>query len=139
MIWWNLDSREKVGGKRVYGNRRIITTRAVTVKVWFLRSIVPKMLSTPVVNLVPLTVDGARGVVNSLVMKRDAKLSLVHLRHLRLGARSSRQIRVSSNWGKMRRPRGEVVLWKRGDASMDAASVVLLRRAVIRVVSTGVE
>ena len=79
MIWWNLDSREKVGGKRVYGNRRIITTRAVTVKVWFLRSIVPKMLSTPVVNLVPLTVDGTIGVVNSLVMEWDTILGLVHL------------------------------------------------------------
>ena len=63
----------------MYGNHRIVTTRAVTVKVWVLRSIVPKVLSTPVGNLVPLTVDGALGVVNSLVVKRDTKLSLVHL------------------------------------------------------------
>jgi len=127
-----------MGGERAYGNRRIVTTRAVTVKAWVLRSIVPEMLLTPVANLVPLTVDGSRCVVNSLVMKWDAKLSIVHLRHLRLGAWSSGQIRVSSDRGKVRGPRGEIMLWKWGDASMDAASVVL-RSAMVRVMSTGVE
>lgn len=87
------------------------------------------------VNLVPLTVDGTRRVVSSLVMKWDARLSLVHLRHLRLGAWSSRQIRVSSTRGKVRGSRGEVVLRKRGGASMDGISVVL-RRVVIGLVST---
>ena len=101
-------------------------------------SIVPQVLSTPMANLVPLTVDGAWRVVNSLVMKRDAKLSLVHLRHLRLGAWPSRQIRVASNRGEVCRARSEVVLRKRGDASVDAVSVVL-RRAVVGVVSTGAE
>ena len=119
-------------------DHRIVTTRAVTIKVWVLRSIVPEVLSTPVANLVSLTIDGAVGVVNSLVMKWDAKLSLVRLRHLRLGAWSSRQVRVSSNGGKVRGPRGEVVFRKRGDASMDAASVVL-RRAMIGLVSARAE
>jgi hypothetical protein len=137
IIWWGLDSRDKMRGKRVYGNHRIVTTRAVTVKVWVLRSIVPRVLSTPVANLVPLTVDGALGVVNSLVMEWQAKLSIVHLRHLRLGAWSSRQIRVSSNRGKVRGPRGEVVLRKWGDAPVDAVSVVL--RAMVRLVPGRVE
>lgn len=87
------------------------------------------------VNLVPLTVDGAMEVVSSLVMERDAILSLVHLRHPRLGAWSSRQIRVSSNGGEMGRPRGEVVLREWGDASVDAVPMVL-RRVMIGVVST---
>jgi len=120
------------------GDHRIVTTRAVTITVWVLHSIVPKEWSTPVVNLVLLTVDGARSVISSLVMKRDTILSLVHLRHLRLGAWSSRQIRVSCAKGKVRGSRGEVVLRKRGDASMDAVSLVL-RRVVIRLVSTRVE
>ena len=76
------------------------------------------------VNLALLTVDGARRVVSSLVMKWDTKLSLMHLRHLRLGAWSSRQIRVSSTRGKVRGSSGEVVLRKRGGASMDGASLV---------------
>lgn len=87
-------------------------------------------------DLVPLTVDGAR-VVSSLVMKWDAKLNLLRLRHLRLGAWASRQISISSARGKVGRPRGEVVLWERGDASTDASSV--LRRVMVRLVSTRVE
>jgi len=114
-----------MGGKRACGNRRIVTTRVVTVKAWVLRSIVPQVLLAPVANLVPLTVDGSLCVVNSLVMKWDAKLCLVHLRHLRLGAWSSGQVRVSSDSGKVRGPRGEIMLRKWGHASMDAASVVL--------------
>jgi hypothetical protein len=94
----------------MYGDHRIVTTRAVTITVWVLHLIVPKEWSTPVVNLVPLIVDGARRVVSSLVMKWDAILSLVHLRHLRLGAWSSRQIRVSCTRGKVRGSSGEVVL-----------------------------
>jgi hypothetical protein len=92
---------------------------------------------TPVVNLVPLTVDGTIGVVSSLMMKWDAKLSLLHLRHLRLRAWSSRQISVSSNRSKVRGSSGEVVLRKRGDVSADAASV--MGRVMIGFVSTGVE
>lgn len=87
------------------------------------------------VDLVPLTVDGAMEVVSSLVMEWDAILSLVHLRHLRLGAWSSRQIRVSSNGSEVGRPRSEVVLRERGDASVDAVPMVL-RRVMIGVVST---
>lgn len=89
-------------------------------------------------NLVPLTVDSARGLVSSLVMKRDTILSLVHLRHLRLGAWSSCQIRVSRTRSKVRGSRGEVVLRNRSDTSVDAVSVVL-RRVVIRLVSARVE
>lgn len=89
-------------------------------------------------DLVPLTLDGAIGVVSSLVMKWDAILNLLRLRHLRLGARPSRQISVSSARGKVGRPRGEVVLRERGNASTDASSV-LLRRVMIRLVSTRVE
>jgi len=89
-------------------------------------------------NLVPLTVDRAKSVVSSLVMKRDAKLSLVHLRDLRLGAWSSRQIRVSSTGGKVRGTGGEVVLWKRRNTSADAVSVIL-GRVVIGLVPTRVE
>jgi len=84
-----------------------------------------------------LTVDSAIRVVSSLMMKWNAVLSLVHLRHLRLRARSSCKIRVSCTRGKVRRSRGEVVFRKRGNASTDAVSV--LRRVVVRVVSTGVE
>lgn len=73
------------------GNHHIATTRAVIITgpgltldrtkgVWL----------TPVVNLVPLTVDGTVGVVGSLVMEWDAILSLEHLQHLGLGAWSSR-------------------------------------------------
>jgi hypothetical protein len=71
-------------------------------------------------------------------MKRDAILSLVHLRHLRLGAWSSRKIRISCTRSKVRRSRGEVVVRKRADALADTVSVVL-RGVVIRLVSTRVE
>jgi hypothetical protein len=91
-----------------------------------------------VVDLVPLTVDGAIGVVSSLMMKWDAILSLVHLRNLRLGAWSSRQIRISSNRDKVRGSSGEVVLRERGDVSTDAVSV-LQGRVMIGFVSTRVE
>jgi len=84
-----------------------------------------------------LTVDGTLGVISSLVMKWDAILSLVHLGHLRLGAWSSRQIRISSTRGEVGRSGGEVVLRKRGDGSTDAASV--LRRVMVRLVATRVE
>lgn len=63
----------------MYGNHHIITTRAVTITVRVLGSIAPKKYSTSVVNLVPLTVDGTIGVVNSLVMEWDTILGLVHL------------------------------------------------------------
>lgn len=85
-----------------------------------------------------LTVDGAIRVVSSLVMKWDAILSLLRLRHLRLGAWPSSQISVSSAGGKVGRPRGEVVLRERGNASTDASSV-LLRRVMVRLVSPRVE
>lgn len=100
--------------------------------------IVPMAYSNARADLVPLTVDGTVRVISSLVMKWDAILGLVHLSHLRLGARSSSQIRVSSTGCEVRRSRSEVVLRKRGDASADATSV-LLRRVVIRLVSTRVE
>lgn len=90
------------------------------------------------VGLVPLTVEGAIGVVSSLVMKWDAKLNLLRLGHLGLGAWTSRQIRVSPTRGKVRRSGREVVLRKRGDASTDVVSV-LLRRVGVRLVSTRVE
>ena len=67
-------------------------------------------------------------------MKRDAILSLVHLQRLRLGAWSSRQIRVSSTGGKVRGSGGEVVVRKRTDAVS-----VMLRRVVFGLVSTRVE
>ena len=71
-------------------------------------------------------------------MKRDAILSLVHLRHLRLGAWSSRKIRISSTRGKVRGSGGEVVIRKRRGALTGVVSV-MLRRVVIRLVSTRVE
>lgn len=88
--------------------------------------------------LVPLIVSSVQSVVSSLVVKWNAILSLVRLDHLRLGAWSSRQVRVSCTGGEMRRSGGEIVLRKRGDTSADAASV-LLRGVVIRLVCTGVE
>lgn len=100
-------------------------------------SIVPKVWSTPVADLVPLTVGGAVSVVSSLVMKRDAILSLVHLRHLRLGAWSSGQIRIPCTRGEVRGTRSEVVLRERGGASTDAISVLL--GVVIGFMSTRIE
>jgi hypothetical protein len=85
-----------------------------------------------------LAVDGAIRVVSSLVMKRDAVLSLVRLCHLRLWARPPRQIGVSRTGGKVGRTSGKVVFRKRGNASTDTVSV-LLGRVVVRLVATRVE
>jgi len=71
-------------------------------------------------------------------MERDAVLSLLHLRCLRLGAWASRKVRVPSSRGKVRRSGGEVVVRERGGFSTDTVSV-LLRRIVIRLVSARVE
>jgi len=71
-------------------------------------------------------------------MKRDTILSLVHLRHLRLRAGSSRQIRVSCTRGEMRRSRGKVMVRNRGNALTGVVSV-RLRRVVIGLMSTRVE
>lgn len=90
------------------------------------------------VDLVPLTVDRAIRVISSLVMKWDAILNLLHLRRLRLGARPPRQIRVSCTRGKVRRPGGEIVFREWSDTSADAVSL-LLRRVMVRLVSTRVE
>jgi len=72
------------------------------------------------------------------MMERDAILSLVHLRRLRLGAWSSRQIRISSTRGQVRGSGGEVVIRERGSALTGVVSV-MLRRVVIRLVSARVE
>lgn len=88
--------------------------------------------------LVPLTIDGAIRVVSSLMMKRNAILGLRQLGHLRLRARSSREIRVPGTRGKVRRSGGEVMLWKGGGTSADITSV-LLRRVVVGSVATGLE
>lgn len=89
----------------------------------------------PAADLIPLT---AGRIVGSLMMKWDAILSLLHWHNLRLGARSSRQIGVSSARGKVRRSRCEVMFRKRGNASADVVPV-LLRGVVVRLVATRVE
>ena len=96
------------------------------------------VVSTPWQNLIPLTVDSSVSVVSSLVMKRDAILSLLHLRYLRLGTWSSCKVRVSPTRGEVRWSSSEVMVRKGRGFSTDAASM-LLRRVVIGFVSTRVE
>jgi len=100
-MYRNLGSKDKARGKRVYGNHRIVTTRVVTViGLGFMLDCTEGVVDT-CGKLVPLTVEGTIRVVGSLVMKWDTVISLVHLRDLRLGAWSSRQIRVSCARGKV--------------------------------------